>query len=576
MIRKFTGMIRLLCLVGCVTTVLSGGSAPRPLTSTPGWEGAPELSPDGRRVAFHWTGEKQDNWDVYIQPVDGKASERLRLTDSPEFDGNPVWSPDGSRIAFVQVKGEKSTIYTVSAAGGTPVKLVDVEGTPLILGMFLNAPAWSADGTTLAFGEKPDESTPSRIALYDLKTGEKRLLSAAPEGFFGDSWPTFSPDGKSVAFVRMKNFGVNDLYVQDLDSKEARRLTEEAFDGCWKPTWMGKEIFFTVADSSGSSSLMRVPAAGGKTQTLDGLGELPQGSSVRPGRIVYVSAHNPGGTNIWRLDLDRGDPAKKVGEPSVFIASEQTDGNLDTSPDGNKLVFASERSGLSSIWLSDANGGNPKELARPGSYSGTPRWSPDGKWIACDALEGEDRGIYLIEASSGEVSKLTGNPADDGRPEWSRDGKSIYFSSTRTGELQLWKKPVDGGEAVQVTQKGGRYAMESKDGKTLYFSREEQGPIYRRPVSGGSAEMVLDRPVHWGGWTLTDSGIYFMTVAESPARNDWKIEFLNFSSGDVTTVASESGRQYYAWLEISADETALFYSRGDWWSADLAVVDGFE
>jgi len=67
--------------------------------------------------------------------------------------------------------------------------------------------------------------------------------------------------------------------------------------------------------------------------------------------------------------------------------------------------------------------------------------------------------------------------------DWSRDGKWIYFGSKRSGENQLWKRPVDGGNAVQVTRKGyedvGGDAVEAADGKTVYYltrhSRNQTG-----------------------------------------------------------------------------------------------------
>ena len=56
-------------------------------------------------------------------------------------------------------------------------------------------------------------------------------------------------------------------------------------------------------------------------------------------------------------------------------------------------------------------------------------------------------------------------------PSWSRDGRWIYFASDRSGKMQVWKTPLDGGPPVQVTTQGGFAPMESYDGKTLYFAK---------------------------------------------------------------------------------------------------------
>ncbi len=74
-----------------------------PLTSYPGFEWSPALSPDGNQVAFSWNGEKQDNFDIYIKLIG--SSPPHRLTRDPAEDGSPAWSPDGRSIAFLRYPG---------------------------------------------------------------------------------------------------------------------------------------------------------------------------------------------------------------------------------------------------------------------------------------------------------------------------------------------------------------------------------------------------------------------------------------------------------------------------------------
>src|SRR5437588_583128 len=99
------------------------------LTSYPGQQQTPALSPDGKQVAFSWNGEKGDNFDIYVKLVD--AGTPIRLTQDPAFDGAPAWSPDGRFLAFVRLSPEgKGGYYVIPALGGAERKIADIPQTP--------------------------------------------------------------------------------------------------------------------------------------------------------------------------------------------------------------------------------------------------------------------------------------------------------------------------------------------------------------------------------------------------------------------------------------------------------------
>jgi len=78
----------------------------------------------------------------------------------------------------------------------------------------------------------------------------------------------------------------------------------------------------------------------------------------------------------------------------------------------------------------------------------------------------------------------------DNVPSFSRDGKSLYFSSNRSGVFEIWKIPITGGTAVQMTQNGGFVAFESVDGRTLYYTQTATGSssLWRIATAGGNPE----------------------------------------------------------------------------------------
>lgn len=166
-----------------------------PLTSYPGTQRSPSLSPDGERVAFAWTGQAGDNLDIYIQNVDGGAP--VRLTTDPAADDYPAWSPDGSRIAFIR----RGAVFTVPSGGGNETKIADVAGSGV---------AWSPDGSLLAICAQNPQTGSTGIALLSLETGRKRWVTDSTTSA-KDEFPKFSWNGKEIAFARTDTT-ISDVY----------------------------------------------------------------------------------------------------------------------------------------------------------------------------------------------------------------------------------------------------------------------------------------------------------------------------------------------------------------------------
>ncbi len=344
----------------------------------------------------------------------------------------------------------------------------------------------SPDGKYLAIPDKNSPSEPFSVFLLSIETGERRKLTSPPAGVIGDYNPAFSPDGKWLAFTRSPRWSTDDLYVMPLAGGEPRRLTSDnmTINGLtWTPD--SREIIFDSRRGGSSRHLWRVAIAGGSPERVETIGAdvLSPALSPQGQRLAYTQTLDD--INIWRIELDAAGKARSQTE---LIASTFGDHGPDYSPDGQKIVFTSGRSGNNAIRVCESDGSKPRLLHSCGPYvTGTPRWSPDGRRIAfdsrsCAAGANGNPDIYLISADGGQPTRLTTDPTEDVAPSWSRDSRWIYFSSNRGGSMQIWKMPVAGGQPTQITEQGGFEGFESFDGKYLYYTKGRAIPGLLIPV----------------------------------------------------------------------------------------------
>jgi Tol biopolymer transport system component/DNA-binding winged helix-turn-helix (wHTH) protein len=543
-------------------------SVPRiiPLTSFPGSEAHPIFSPDGSQIAFVWCAN--NNCDIYIKQID--TGGMLRLTNHPGRDYSAVWSPDGRNLAFLRDAGPVCEVYITPSLGGSERKLAEVVNERFPINFQLMD--WSPDGRFLAIQDKSSPQEPISIFSMDIETGEKRRLTTPHTRGFGDLYPAFAPDGKTIAFIRSSGANVLDIHLIPVTGGEARQLT---FSGVvvrglsWTPD--GSEIVFTVG-SGKSKGMWRIPVAGGEPRLVISLGVTVDCPAIarRGARLAFSQLLWD--ANIWRLELGNTSAA-----PARLIASTVVDYSPDYSPDGGRIAFASDRSGSMEIWVCDSEGQRPAQVTFLDASSGSPRWSPDGRQIAFDSTAEGNADIFVINAGGGKPRRLTSDPAEDITPSWSRDGRWIYFGSTRSGTLQVWKMPAEGGQAFQVTKGGGFEGVESSDGQFFYYAKgREVAGIWRIATSGGEETPVLDvhRAGFWRFWDLTEKGIYFAT-AEAPDRR--LIEFYDFTTGKVTQIAKldKPLPTMAGGLTISPDGRWLIWPQLDQVGSDIMLMENF-
>jgi dipeptidyl aminopeptidase/acylaminoacyl peptidase len=326
--------------------------------------GSPELSPDGRWVAYT---VRDANWDdnayeTQIWIADAATGASRQLTSSKKSSLSPAWSPDGSRLAFISDRTDKRQIYVIHPHGGESEALTTLEDG-------VNAFQWSPDGSAIAY----TATEPKSAAMKDRekKYGEfqiveqeyrmthlfvldvaTRITRAMTSGAFTVGRFSWSPDGKSIAFDHRANpspgfGGTADISVVNVADASVRKLvTQDGPDS--NPVWSpdGSRIAFETSMASpaymySNNVIATIPATGGSPTPLSS--SFDEDSSIvawKPSGIFFAASERTY-SHLYRLD-----PSSKT-VTKVTPAEPAVNSGFSLSRDGS--AYASLRATSTSM-----------------------------------------------------------------------------------------------------------------------------------------------------------------------------------------------------------------------------------
>ena len=533
-----------------------------PFTGATGREDTPAFSPDGKQLAYSWNGSEGNENDIYVRLIG--TGEPLRLTNTKANEQYPTFSPDGSHIAFVRGKfGKPGEVMLIPSLGGAERRI-----RRLFSGNY--SISYSPDGQNIAVIDTENSTDGGQYSVYlvNLQTEERRRLTA-PAEFIGETTPRFSPDGKSLAFVRIAGTNKQDLFVVPADGGEPRQITfDNAIINSLAWSADGQMIYFVSFRVGNQPIIWRIPATGGTAEIVSTNGKSITNIAVSSNGKTLVFVENSNSLSIWSVTAN-GQPANKL------FVSTGSENNPRFSPDDSRIGFVSTRTGKAEIWTADTSGKNLRQITNSPTDNISPQFSPDGSHIVFMARKDETSNIIIIAADGGAERRITSDNVYDGSPGWSADGTQIYFTSNRSGTFQLWRVPANGGEPVQITQNGAVQVRIAPDGKTIYYIKsDETTELWRIPAEGGTEEMVPEFTAAGfaGKWTMTRSGIYFYV---RNSNQSLKIMFYDFANRQIT----DTTRNYNIPLNIfenpaaAADGSIFLYSIQDQLTSRLMLVE---
>jgi dipeptidyl aminopeptidase/acylaminoacyl peptidase len=456
------------------------------------WADDPRISPDGRTVAFSaWGVDREANdylGSIWLVPVDGSGEPR-RLTRGEKQDASPRWSPDGKSLAFVSNRDTKAKqLYVLPIEGGEPLQLTELDEE-------VGEVAWSPDGCRLAFSarvrdpayEEEDERKrrPRHFdkLWYKLDDegwiGDRRrhLFVVAADGSgepvqltdgdFEDQNPTWSPDGKRIAFAssRRERWDVEilrDIFVVSADGGEPERLNPE--DGwheapAWSPDGSSIAIRFAPGgfDSPRHGQIAVLDAATGErrvlTESLD-LNCAPYPEIREPvwdGDALLFVVEQRGCNVLYRVPADGGAPESVTGREVWVTAFDCVDGEVvhaGTTPMSPPEIYSGPRQ-LTEV---SAPFTTAVDLSEPERFTAV---STDGSeveaWIMRpQGFEPGQRYPVLLNIHGGPFSQY-GDRFFDEFQVYAGAGYAVVYSNPRgsSGYSEKWGRairgPVEGG-----------------------------------------------------------------------------------------------------------------------------------
>jgi Tol biopolymer transport system component/predicted Ser/Thr protein kinase len=460
---------------------------------------APRVSPDGRYLAFSAT-DSEGKTRIWVRPLNALTAQPLNGT---EGTGRPFWSPDSRFLGFIA----EGKLKKIEVTGGPAQKICDAptgaDGS------------WSSQGVILydGTGKDPIYRVP---AAGGTPTVAVKTETAGKDGQVG--WPEFLPDGRHFLFMAIGTKREDSAYrVGTLDSADskpfapaqtlvtyappgyllfvrdktlvAQRFDPKALRTQGEPIPLAEHIgtdsvgLATFSVSRDGTLAYRTGEAGARLlwvdpsgKELDALGD--RGEYANPAlsktadRLVFdLNDPRSGKTDIWIRDLARG-------VNSRFTFGDGNNGIPIWSPDGNTVVFRSDRNGTPDLFEKPASGqGEEKILLKSDEQKFPTDWSGDGRYIAFASQNqktgwnswalptfGDRKPIPIVVGAFAELM-----------PKFSPDGRFVAYQSNESGrgEIYVQSFPVASGK-WQVSSSGGSDPAWSADGKKIFYRAADQ------------------------------------------------------------------------------------------------------
>jgi imidazolonepropionase-like amidohydrolase/Tol biopolymer transport system component len=442
-------------LLGQLWLIPMQGGPARPITNAVrdiAADNDPSFSPDGRRVVFQ--GERNGRTGLWLLDLDTREIRQLtQLTNPDGFDGNASWSPDGHSIAFARFIPPTSTsrrraVIMLLDVSSRTTRELSIKG---ITTPFVADPTWVGNDKIAFVTRPPQIIRGGRIWIVSAEGGEAKPIT---EESLRAQGPTFTSDGKLMAYFALDSSGRMQIWLQELtDASTAgapKRLTNLTDVTPTRIRWSpgGRFLFYSAngrlwrmsAVPSGTTTEIPFTAELSITRERQTLppARFPEPGQSESARGFMGLALSPDGERIGILALGKLwiMPVKGMARAIADVPFEAT--ALAWSPDGNEVAWSAGIGDHENLFATNITNGVTRQVtALPGRET-YPTYSPDGRYLAFIHVK-DDGVLRVIDAHSGNVTDVT-KTRDLGSigsswsstPQWSPQSDSLLVAGAQS------------------------------------------------------------------------------------------------------------------------------------------------
>lgn len=479
------------------------------VSQRPGWSMYPTVTPDGRYLVYSWQLFGQPA-DLFLQDFSQPELPARQLTFSPEDELRAEISTDGQTLYYsardpmtgnceirqLQVKTlAEQKLWTCGRHSDIYLDL-------------------SPDGRFLYFNGSRD---PSGRSMYRLDLQQK---DARPEAMPCKDHCNqrvrdiaIAPDGRHIALTRRANRLSEEVYLYDVQTAEEQQLTFGQSD-IRGLTWSGDSSKIIYSSESHSRSQGYVLDLVSKQQTQIPIDDVSFVSRLTQQQQLYFHRDS----SIPQLGYL---PVETSGAVFPLSAGDLSYQSPDFHPGRAELLYLSNESGNTELWLSDRQLLQKRQVTRLAGVIKYPRWSNSGQQILFVSRSAEstaDR-LTILDVTTGKLSFPDTGMSIHGRPTWTDDDLGVLLAvdgklhrfDLQSGQLQRWSE--GSGSYAQMPDNRGFYYSKGR-GRGIWWQALAQGQPSGAPEQIVSEELFSETY----SWLATADAIYYLqTVKDSVA-----------------------------------------------------------